>query len=121
MQSFLLIAAVLGLGCYGQLIVKSRATVHSTQIGADDKLAYVLAMFADPWVLSGLGSAVVSSVLWVLVVQRLDLSVAYPLIALSFVLVPIAAAFFLREPMSTPQLLGLALIVVGVSLSTFAR
>jgi multidrug transporter EmrE-like cation transporter len=121
MRSAALLFAVLGFTVYGQLVIKARALVHASQSDNSGKLHYLVMMFMDIWVLSSLAAAVVASACWMLALQRLDVGYAYPFIALSFVLVPIGATVIFGEPLPAIQLLGLALIIAGVTVSALAR
>jgi drug/metabolite transporter (DMT)-like permease len=60
-------------------------------------------MFTDVLVLSGFASAVFAAACWILALERTDIEFAYPFMALSFVLVPLAAGFFFEEPVSLGQ------------------
>jgi multidrug transporter EmrE-like cation transporter len=122
MRSAFLLFAVLALTVYGQLVIKMRALVHVAEtVAIPRKLPYLLAMLTDIWVLSGLGAAFVAGICWMLAIERLELGFAYPFMALSFVLVPMVSTIILGEALPPIQLLGLALIVVGVTLSAIAR
>lgn len=120
MKQYLYVGAVLGLTIYGQLIMKWRALVHA-QPGPGRRQDYLLAMYTDIRVLSGLAAAFVASVFWSLAIERMPLSAAYPFMALSFALVPIASVLLFRDSLSLVQLLGILLIVVGVPLSALGR
>ncbi len=50
------------------------------------------------------------------IVKHYPLSVAYPLVSLSFVMGMLAAVFIFNEPVPVLRWLGLVLIVVGVAL-----
>jgi undecaprenyl phosphate-alpha-L-ara4N flippase subunit ArnE len=50
------------------------------------------------------------------VLQRLPLSVAYPMMTLSYATVPMAGLFLLKERMSRRKLAGAGLIFAGVAL-----
>jgi drug/metabolite transporter (DMT)-like permease len=52
--------------------------------------------------------------LWMKILSKIDLSVALPLASSSYILIPVAAVFFLHEFVSPLRWLGLALIVVGI-------
>ena len=52
---------------------------------------------------------------WVSQLRTVNLSVAYPLMSLSFVVVPAASAILLREPIGPRYWLGVALIVAGLA------
>lgn len=117
MRSFLLLFAVLTFTAYGQLIIKSRALAHS----ADSKFGYLVAMFSDIGVLSGLAAAALAALAWIWVIRRLDVSFAYPFMALSFVVVPAGAKLLFAEPLPPIRILGMTLIVAGVTVSALAR
>lgn len=106
MDRYLFIGLTLALTVYGQLVMKSRA-LNATSSGNGNKLQYLVAMFADVLVLSALGAGVMAAVCWMLALERTDIGFAYPFMALSFVLVPLAAAFFFEEPISLGQMAGL--------------
>jgi multidrug transporter EmrE-like cation transporter len=122
MRSSLLLFAVLAFTVYGQLMIKARALTHSVDTAKSaDKLHYLLLMFTDFWVLSGFAAAVLAGVCWMLAIERLEVGYAYPFMALSFVFVPLGSTLLFGEPLPAPQLIGLALIVTGVTVSALAR
>ena len=55
--------------------------------------------------------------MWVWILTRLPLAVAYPFNALVFVFVPIFAFWFVGEHLRWPTLAGAAIICVGVCIS----
>ena len=59
----------------------------------------------------------VATALWVWALVRIELSLAYPLMALGFVLLPLVSVFIFKEPLTPINFVGLALISVGVALS----
>jgi drug/metabolite transporter (DMT)-like permease len=122
MRSTFLIFAVLALTVYGQLVIKARALMHAAETAAlPSKLYYLLAMLTDYSVLSGFAAAFIAGICWMLAIERLDLALAYPFLALSFVLVPLGSLYFFGELVPPMQWLGLGLIVAGVTVSTLAR
>ena len=122
MRSAVLLFGVLTLTVYGQLAIKARALAHaSVSAAAVDRLHYLFAMFADPWVISGLAAALLAGACWMLAIERLDVGFAYPFMALSFVLVPLGSMLLFGEPLPKLQWLALGLILAGVTLSALAR
>jgi drug/metabolite transporter (DMT)-like permease len=121
MQNYLLIFGTLLLTVAGQLVVKWRALALQQGLPPAGRLPYLVAMFTDPFVWLGRGGAVLASVCWVLVVRQAPLSVAYPFMALSFLLVPAAASVFFGESISAGQYAGMATIVVGIALTAILR
>ncbi len=120
MGSFVYVLVALALTVYGQLIIKSRAMLHA-EIGKTSHRTFLIDMFGDPWVLSALAAAVIATAAWMLAVRKEDLSLLYPFMALTFVFVPTLAALLLGETLTAAQLLGMALIVGGVSLTAMAK
>jgi multidrug transporter EmrE-like cation transporter len=56
-----------------------------------------------------------------LVIERMEVNYAYPFIALNFVLVPFGSMMLFGERLPPLQVLGLGLIVLGVTVSSLAR
>ncbi len=68
------------------------------------------------WVWGGLGLYGLSAVLWLWVLSRLDVGLAYPLVSRGFVVTMLAGVCWLGEPWSWQRVGGAALIVAGVIL-----
>lgn len=63
--------------------------------------------------LAMLGSAMV---LWLMVLQRLPVGIAYPMLSLNFVWVTLGARFIWHEPVSLRHWSGVGLIMAGIAL-----
>ena len=105
-MTWVLVAAVCLLTSFGQIAQKLAVSGHSAQPGA---------VLRSPWTWVALACLVLGLLLWLLVLQRLDVGIAYPMLSLNFVLVTLAARFFLGEPVDWRHWCGIALIVVGVA------
>ncbi len=97
------------------IVLKLRITVLAGDKSAS-WLAYLLSLMFDPWTWSALIAAVVTGTLYVISLRQLEISVVQPLFALVFVVVPLAAMFFLGEHLPPLRILGLVLIFIGVIL-----
>jgi len=53
-------------------------------------------------------------ILWMYILSKIDLSVALPLAGTGYILIPVAAIFFLHEFIPPLRWLGLVLIVLGI-------
>lgn len=71
------------------------------------------------WVWTGLVLYGGSAVVWLLVLTRLDISVAYPLVSLGFVVTIVAGVLLMSEPLNVVRLAAAGLIVTGVSLLAY--
>ncbi|MBO6899319.1 MAG: EamA family transporter [Shimia sp.] len=71
-------------------------------------------MLLSPYVLTGIGLYALGTVAWLFALKKLDLSAAYPFVALSFILVAFLSFAVLGEPPSKTRLLGTSFIVLGL-------
>jgi len=67
-------------------------------------------------IISGLSCYVLSVVLWLLVLSRLPVSIAYPLASLGYIINAIAACYLLGEALTPIRILGIFIILGGVYL-----
>ncbi|MDE2451190.1 MAG: EamA family transporter [Gammaproteobacteria bacterium] len=67
-----------------------------------------------PWLLIGISLHVLALALWVMGLRQVELSVAYPFIALGLVLVTLLSWRVLGEPLVATHWVGMGLITVGV-------
>jgi multidrug transporter EmrE-like cation transporter len=111
------LASVL-LSAFAQLSLK----VGMTGAAARPSLATVEGLRAtlfNPYVFAGLACYGVSAMIWLSVLSKMPLSMAYPLVALAIAIVVIASGVFLGETLPLARLAGVALVVVGVVLIGF--
>lgn len=69
-----------------------------------------------PAVLTGFALYGFSMVAWLVVLSKVDVSVAYPFVAIGFVITMAAGALFFHEPVGLARICGTALVCVGVAL-----
>ena len=121
MKNIAYVFATLVLTIYGQIIIKARVLHHTEGVTERGYIPYLFTVFTDPWVISGFAAAVLAAMCWLLALRGVALSFLYPFMALSFVFVPLFAALLFGEKIGPMQIIGLILIVGGVSLATFTR
>jgi drug/metabolite transporter (DMT)-like permease len=76
--------------------------------------SFLLRAVLSPTVLFGLALYGISTVLWLLVLAKSDVSYAYPFVSLGFVFTALYAALVMHEHMALGRVGGIALIVTGV-------
>ena len=104
-----LLGAIL-LGAAGQICLK----YGLADLEAKPLFVVVTAMFRNWFVLGGFLAYGASSLLYLFVLSRLDVSYAYPMVALNYIFVTILAWLILKESVPVVRILGLAIIFVGV-------
>jgi drug/metabolite transporter (DMT)-like permease len=67
-------------------------------------------------ILAGLACYAISLVVWIIGLSRTDVTIAYPMLSLGYVVSAFAAWFFLGEAVSMQRLLAIGVIMIGVAL-----
>jgi len=107
------------LGTCGQLLLKTgiNQAGKSADVPGVAALMAALKSIGSPWVFTGFICYGISSILWLMILRKVQLSWAYPMISLSYVFVVVLSALILHErPHWTVTIPGLVLIVTGVTL-----
>lgn len=91
----------------------SKLTAHHME-GTDFGLIWLTHATSTPWIWAALVSEIASFIIWMKILSVHDLSKAFPLSAISYVLVLCIGWFFFDETILPLQILGGALILAGV-------
>ncbi|MBW5411671.1 MULTISPECIES: 4-amino-4-deoxy-L-arabinose-phosphoundecaprenol flippase subunit ArnE [Pseudomonas] len=75
----------------------------------------------SPWMMFGLASLGTGLLLWLLVLQQLEVGMAYPMLSLNFVWITLAAHRLFHEHIDGRHWLGIVLIMVGIVLLSTQR
>ena len=113
-NALILIGAV-SLASAVQMIAKSRLTALLGDPG-DALLIQLGRLVQDPtlWLAGSL--LLLAAFLWYLGLSRVPLSIAISFAALTYPLVMVGSHFFLKEPISTLQVLGCVFLLAGIYL-----
>lgn len=77
-----------------------------------------LQIAANPFVALGIVLYVVSVAVWLLVLSRVDVSVAYPMLSVGYIVNAVAAYYLFGEHLTLTRASGILVIVAGVYLIT---
>lgn len=111
---YVYIFATIAFTVYGQLILKWRIMKFAPfPTDSIEKLRFLLLLFLDPIIFSGLIAAFLASLAWMAAMTKFELSHAYPFMSLNFVVVLLLSGWLLNEPLSLLRTLGVSLIVIG--------
>ena len=117
-RMFALLMLNLTLGSFGQICMKAGLMQHPIDKGSTLFTAFIntgLAFF-QPWIMLGIVLYALSVFSWLLLISRVRLSVVYPMISISYVLVMLLSYLLLHEPVKWGYAAaGLLLIGSGVS------
>lgn len=67
-------------------------------------------------ILAGLVCYAISLVVWIIGLSRTDVTIAYPMLSLGYVVSAAAAWYFLGEPVSLQRLAAIGVIMIGVAM-----
>lgn len=101
-----------GSSVFGHVALKRAAGISS-------KFEYmrVLSMWKDPWAVTAVASWTLSCLVWAILLTRYGVSEAAGHSSLRYVLMVALAVFWLGEPMSARQIVGVVLITIGIWLT----
>lgn len=71
---------------------------------------------SNPYIIGGLTCYVVSVLVWLMVLSRVQVSYAYPLLSIGYIVNAIAAYYLFSEPLTAYRIAGIFVIIVGVFL-----
>ncbi|MBT2341170.1 MULTISPECIES: 4-amino-4-deoxy-L-arabinose-phosphoundecaprenol flippase subunit ArnE [Pseudomonas] len=109
-MSLLLLLAACLLTCLGQIAQKF--AVESWRGGSSSWVGKL----RSPWLWLALVALGAGLLVWLLVLQRLEVGIAYPMLSLNFVLITVVGRFVFHEAVDRRHWLGVALVMVGVML-----
>lgn len=110
----ILVISVL-LGAFAQLALKKGMLLVGV-VSLSSLVREPQRLLTIPWLYLGGALYASSLVLWLVVLSKLELSRAYPMVSLGYLVTFALGAFLLKESVSMPKLLGLVLIMGGVVL-----
>ena len=115
--SFSLLMTGVLLNAGAQLLLKAGTnTVGVFEFSRDNLLPVGLKLATEPHIAGGIGCYVVSVVVWVLALSRVEVSVAYPMLSIGYVVNAIAAYYLFGEAVTPARLIGIGVIILGVFL-----
>ena len=119
LRTFLLLLIAIALSVTGETLLKK----GMNDLGALDLRPAVLVptfwrIFTTPMILAGFTLIFGGSLFWLVVLSKWNLSLAYPLLSLSYIASLFIGAFFLHETVTPVRLAGVLVVVAGVYLIT---
>lgn len=114
MFAWAMVFATIALTTYGQLILKWQVSRAPVPFAWTAGWPALLQLLLRPWVLSAFAAAFGASLCWMLALSRLELSRAYPFMALNFLFVCLLAVPLFGETFTTSKALGLGCVIVGL-------
>ena len=112
---FVLILFSVSFSALAQITMKRGVSAPEIQQTLAEPVAAIIAFAGNGYIVAGLFLYGVSAILWLFVLARLDVSLAYPFVALGFVLTMVLGATLLGEQIGAMRVAGTLLVGIGVA------
>jgi multidrug transporter EmrE-like cation transporter len=117
LSSFAFIFCGVLLNALAQLLLKAGTNaVGAIHLNWDNWFAIGWKLATQLPIIGGLSCYVISVAVWIIGLSRVDVTIAYPMLSLGYVVSAIGAWYFLGEAISMQRLLAIGIILVGVAL-----
>jgi drug/metabolite transporter (DMT)-like permease len=110
---FLVLLAAILCSVVGQFSLKAGAKILGP-IGAANLVEKVIAMASQPLIVAGLALYAVSSIGFIVVLSRANISIVSPLLSISYLFTVLGGKIVFNEPLPPLRLVGVGLIMTGV-------
>ena len=118
LSAFAFIITGVLLNAAAQLLLKAgtNALGGAIHVNAQNWFATGVKVFTQLPILAGLACYVISLLVWIMGLSRTDVTIAYPMLSLGYVVSAVGAWMFLGEAVSLQRLGAMAVILIGVVL-----
>jgi multidrug transporter EmrE-like cation transporter len=115
--SFTLIVASVLLNAAAQLFLKAGTNkVGHFAYSAENLIPVGFKFATEPHIMGGMVCYALSIVVWIAALSRVEVSMAYPMLSIGYVVNAVAAWYLFGEAVTPLRLLGIGVIIVGVYL-----
>lgn len=107
------------LNAAAQLFLKQgMRTIGHFAFSLENILPIGTKVLINPFVLTGLLCYVISVIVWLMALSRVEVSYAYPLLSVGYIVTAFAGQFFFQEALGLVRWAGILVICLGVFLVT---
>ncbi|TCV90096.1 SMR family transporter [Sulfurirhabdus autotrophica] len=103
------------LNAMAQLLLKAGTNaVGHFEFSRDNILPIGFKLATEPHIAGGLACYVISVVVWIMALSRVEVSIAYPMLSIGYVVNALAAWYLFGEAVTISRIVGIGIIIVGV-------
>ena len=115
LNAFLFIITGVLLNAIAQLSLKASVSeMGAISVSMSTAWPVALRLMSEPWLWVGLMCYGVSVIVWILALSRVDVTIAYPMLSIGYIVNALAAWAMLGEVLGPGRILGIGIITVGV-------
>lgn len=113
--SFGLIFAGVMLNVTAQLLIKTGTnSIGYFEFSRSNILPIGVRLATEPHIVGAIACYALSVVIWILALSRVQVSIAYPLLSMGYVVNAAAAWWFFSETINPAKIAGIGIIILGV-------
>lgn len=121
-HNLLLILSSVSLNAFAQLFIrKGMLKIGEISFNFEQIVKMVLAVFTNIYLLAGMFSYGISVILWMIVLSKVNVSLAYPLGSVGYIITTVLAYLFFNEPITFQKVVGIIIICIGVFILTQSK
>lgn len=115
LNAFLFIITGVLLNAIAQLSLKASVSeMGAISVSMSTAWPVALRLMSEPWLWVGLMCYGVSVIVWILALSRVDVTIAYPMLSIGYIVNALAAWAMLGEVLGPGRIVGIGIITVGV-------
>jgi len=116
-SSFILVLFSVTLSSTAQLLLKAGMTSDVIQraLASGRGLLIIPGIAATPQIFAGLATFALSVLTWLFVLSKVEVSQAYPAVALGIVVTALGGYFLFGEALNYIRILGITIVITGVA------
>ena len=116
MKDFILLFFNVLLTVIGQILFKHGMNTVGRVNSIRDVFEKLTQAFLNPYILSGIAIYGFTTLVWLVILSRVKLSIAYPLLSSGYVLSILFSWMFFKESIPKIRIIGAVIICIGVYL-----
>lgn len=114
---FILIILTVLLNTAAQIALKAgMMQIGTFSFSWENLLPITLKVATSPWIIVGMAIYIGSVSLWLMVLSRIPVSIAYPMASIGYITSAIAAYYLWGENLTITRIIGILIILIGVYL-----
>ena len=122
MQHIPLILSSVFLNALEQIFIRQgMLKLGSVSFNMEQIWNMALSVFTNMYLLSGMFSYGISIILWMIVLSKVNVSLAYPFLSVGYVVTAVLAYLIFKEPLTVQKIFGIAIICLGVVILTYSK
>lgn len=115
LQTMVIVVAGVLLNAAAQLMLKAGTrALGELSLASGALISMAIGVITQPFILGGLACYVVSVGLWIIALSRVDVTIAYPMNSIGYVVNAVLAWQLFGEQLGPGRIVGIAIILAGV-------